>query len=252
MNKDCINFVSLGPGNPDMITLKSLKNLQESDVIFCPGTSVKRKCDNGLLTDIKPCTDSTYISRAKDFLTSIGIQEERISVFIVPMEKEREQTMKIYRETAEKAIEEFDRGKKVSITVEGDASIYASIHYMMDYLSTKGIPVKQFCGIPSFIAATEPAMLHLISQEERMVVIPGNASEKELENYIVSNHVPVIMKLSRCKEAILKLIDSHPEYKYYYFENIANTDGKDFFTTEIDIIKKRQFPYFSLMIIRKE
>ena len=31
-------FVSLGPGDPELITLKSLKALQAADVIFCPAT----------------------------------------------------------------------------------------------------------------------------------------------------------------------------------------------------------------------
>ena len=35
---DSIYFVSLGPGDPELITVKGLKRLQQSDVIFCPAT----------------------------------------------------------------------------------------------------------------------------------------------------------------------------------------------------------------------
>ena len=35
-----IHFVSLGPGDPELITLKGLKTLQKADIIYCPATQV--------------------------------------------------------------------------------------------------------------------------------------------------------------------------------------------------------------------
>ena len=37
-----IHFVSLGPGDPELITLKGLKTLQKADIIYCPATQGKR------------------------------------------------------------------------------------------------------------------------------------------------------------------------------------------------------------------
>ena len=51
-----IHFVSLGPGDPELITLKGLKTLQKADIIYCPATQGK----HGL------------ISRATDILKAIG------------------------------------------------------------------------------------------------------------------------------------------------------------------------------------
>ena len=57
-------------------------------------------------------------------------------------------------------------GKRLAVAVEGDAGIYASVHYVLDLLEENGIPVEQLPGIPSFIAAEAAAKLHLISQKE--------------------------------------------------------------------------------------
>ena len=54
----------------------------------------------------------------------------------------------------------------MAVAVEGDAGIYASVHYVLDLLEENGIPVEQLPGIPSFIAAEAAAKLHLISQKK--------------------------------------------------------------------------------------
>ena len=54
----------------------------------------------------------------------------------------------------------------------------------LDLLEENGIPVEQLPGIPSFIAAEAAAKLHLISQKERLVIIPGNITSDELDMYL--------------------------------------------------------------------
>ena len=68
-----IHFVSLGPGDPELITLKGLKTLQKADIIYCPATQGK----HGI------------ISRATDILKAIEVDESLIHPFILPMSKER-------------------------------------------------------------------------------------------------------------------------------------------------------------------
>ena len=125
----------------------------------------------------------------------------------------------------------------MAVAVEGDAGIYASVHYVLDLLEENGIPVEQLPGIPSFIAAEAAAKLHLISQKERLVIIPGNITSDELDMYLSHHHVPVIMKLS-------------PQYSYHYFENISTAE--EYHSSHQAELKRRVFPYFSLMIIFNE
>ena len=66
-----IHFVSLGPGDPELITLKGLKTLQKADIIYCPATQGK----HGI------------ISRATDILKAIEVDESLIHPFILPDRK---------------------------------------------------------------------------------------------------------------------------------------------------------------------
>ena len=77
-----IHFVSLGPGDPELITLKGLKTLQKADIIYCPATQGK----HGI------------ISRATDILKAIEVDESLIHPFILPMSKERADALNAYNE----------------------------------------------------------------------------------------------------------------------------------------------------------
>ena len=119
-----------------------------------------------------------------------------------------------------------------------------------DKLREDGIPVEQIAGIPAFIASGAMAGMHIVSQEERLIILPGLVTTKELEDYLKQQTVVVIMKLSQCVEEVHQCINSHPEYQYHYFENVGTPEEK--YINDSKRIATIRFPYFSLLIIRTE
>ena len=73
--------ISLGPGDPELITLKALKALNAVDVIFCPGT----KSGEGRMK-----------SRALDILRQLEVDETKIRLFQVPMSRDRQEALCAY------------------------------------------------------------------------------------------------------------------------------------------------------------
>ena len=226
-------FVSLGPGEPDLITLKGLKALQNADCIFCPETRT---------------TSGQIFSRAADILHALDIPDTTLSRFELPMSKNREQAFSAYDKVYNEAFLLHQNNKKVCIVAEGDAGFYSSVHYIFEKLQADNIPVQHIAGIPAFIAAGACAGLHIASQEERLTVIPGIITAEEIETYMEEKTTIVIMKLSQCTEEIHRCIHLHPEYNYHYFENIGTEKEK--FLHDIELISALSFPYFSLLIIR--
>lgn len=149
-----IHFVSLGPGDPELITLKGLKTLQKADIIYCPATQGK----HGI------------ISRATDILKAIEVDESLIHPFILPMSKERTDALNAYNELFLDAQAEYLKGKQIVIVAEGDAGFYSSIQYVYDKFEEAGIPVDQIAGIPAFIAAGALATGFVIGKASRMEV----------------------------------------------------------------------------------
>ena len=129
-------FVSLGPGEPDLITLKGLKALQNADCIFCPETRT---------------TNGRTSSRAADILHALDIPDTALSRFALPMNKKREQAFAVYDKVYGEASLLHKENKKVCIVAEGDAGFYSSVHYIYEKLQARNIPVQHIAGIPAFM-----------------------------------------------------------------------------------------------------
>jgi precorrin-2/cobalt-factor-2 C20-methyltransferase len=235
MGNNPVVFVSLGPAEAELITLKGYRILQQADTILCPATTTKK---------------GGVSSRAADILRKLAIEEDRISLFPLPMSKDRSMAMQVYNRMCDVATEYNRAGRRVVVVAEGDAGFYSSVHYVFDKLHGAGIPVSSVPGIPAFIACGAVGGLHVVQQEERLMVIPGNANAGELIRLLESEMTVVIMKLSQCAAEIRKFISQTPAaYHYHYFENVGTKE--EYYTHSADELLDRTFPYFSLMIIRK-
>lgn len=228
-----IHFVSLGPGEPELITVKGLKILQQADLIYYPATAGK---------------EGKTASRAADILLTLGIAPSALRPFFLPMHIDRTKAWKAYDGLFTEVSAAYGEARKIVIVAEGDAGFYSSIQYIYDRLEASGIEVKRIAGIPAFIAAGAWAGLHIVKQTERLMVIPGRISAEELEEKMKEGYVIVIMKLSSCIEAVHACIEKHPERCYHYFENVGTED--EYYTCDPAVVSQKQFPYFSLMIIQ--
>lgn len=229
--KTHVTFLSLGPGDPELMTLKAVRTLREADIVVVPVT------EN---------SDGTTKSRAADIIGE-WCATDKMQRYVLPMQRNREAVMQVYDRICREVAEWYQNDKKVVVVVEGDVSIYASIHYVLDQLLKKNIPVTQEPGIPSFIATAASAGLSLISQKQRLVVLPGDADIAELRRLLTSGHVVVVMKLSQCQQVLKDYLLQFPATVCHYFENVGTAEA--FHTTACDEILSRQMPYFSLCIL---
>lgn len=230
-----ITFVSLGPGEADLITLKGLKALQIVDCIFYPATIVK---------------EDAISSRALDIMKELNIDIKKTIPFHVPMSKDRSLAIAAYNKVAQEAEQQYHKGLKVAIVAEGDAGFYSSIHYIFDTLTALNIPVEHIAGIPAFIASGALAGIHIVKQEEELNVIPGIINAKDLIHKIESGKISVIMKVSQCQDAVKECIATIPTATFHYFENVG-VKNKEYYTCDTQEIIDRKFPYFSLMIVHQ-
>ena len=231
-----ITFVSLGPGDPELITLKGLKALQRADSIFCPSTVLS----NGKTS-----------SRAMDILLQLGIEQQKISLFDIPMSKNRSLAIESYGNIASAIARQQKSGQHIAVTAEGDAGFYSTVYYISEYLQAENIPVSRVAGVPAFIACGTLANLHIVKQEEELHIVPGKLLPEELKQKLEDGNPVVIMKASQCEPAVKEAMKTVPNAVFHYFEN-AGIAGKEFYTSCKDEIMNRQFPYFSLIIIKNK
>lgn len=228
MKRFPIQLVSLGTGDPELITIKALKALQAADCIFCPETQ-----SGG--------------SRSADIVLQLDIPKAAIHRFPLPMSKQREKALAAYYDVASQAAQLQGEGRKVCIVAEGDAGLYSSVHYVIERLQAMRLPVEQIAGIPAFVAAGAHDRLHIVKQEERLTIIPGTATEDDLERLVSKGGTVVIMKLSQCATAVKSFIRQHPDHQYHYYECLGTAE--EVCLNDTTLIAVRQFPYFSMLMV---
>lgn len=231
---DVVTIVSLGPGDPELITLKGLKILQKADYIFCPYTY--------LSGDMK-------ISRAQDILTALDIDNAKIIPFKVSMSENRSEAVEVYKDIALQIEDAYKLGYKIAITAEGDAGIYSSSYYINEILTTKNIPVERIAGIPAFIACAASHNIPVSKQRETIGVITHFSSVEELKFKTEEYDTLILMKTSQYESVIKDAIKSFVNMTFHYFEN-SGVSEKEFYSTNREEILERKFPYFSLIIIQ--
>lgn len=222
-----VNIVSLGPGDPDQITLNSYRRLQSSDYIFCPKI-------NG-------------VSRAADILCSLSIESSKIILYDLSMDLDRSHAMSQYRDIAHEIEKLLKQDLSISVTAEGDCSIYSSTKYISDILLERGIPVESCAGIPSFLAAASLANLHIAKLNRSLIIIPGYIDYDNFKNHIINGDSVVIMKLSRLSKDVIGRISQMDKIELHYFENIGLPN--QFYSNDREIICNRESLYFSLLIV---
>lgn len=228
-----IYFVSLGPGDPELITLQSLRLLERADMIYTP---------------VAIAPTGRRSSKAEEIMLSLGIRPSALALYDLPMSKQRDGAQAAYRGVADDIIARLEAGYTgtIAVVAEGDSGFYSSSAYIGDYLLEHGVPIRQLAGVPAFIACNALISGQLVQLEEQLRVIPGEATRAEWDEAWQSPHTIVVMKGSLCQEEILSAMRTYPERRWHYLEFVGQ--AREYYSTDVEAISQRQFPYFCIII----
>lgn len=221
--------IGLGPGDPELITLKAMKALNEADIIFYPASSVK---------------GDKVKSFSLKILEQLSVEAECKPLEIPMTGKNRELR---YREVYELVKSEIEKGKNVVVVNEGDVLFYSTFGYLFRIAREEGIPCHVIPGIPAFIAAGATGEQPLVEGSSGFNLI---ARPRSFEHIGGSLHnqpeaTLVVMKM--------KVLDGWYDFlrdcnhSFLYVEKAGTPD--EFVTTKAEDLKNRDIPYFSVIII---
>lgn len=146
--------VGVGPGDPELITLKAVHTLERCPVIAAPQT----KSGEMLALDI---------ARGAVDLTGKAILPLTFTMSQDPA------VLQASHEAAADAIQaHLDRGEDVAMPNLGDVSIYATWGYLMELLNCRGYETVMIPGVPSFCAAAARLNATLVSWGSPLHIIP--------------------------------------------------------------------------------
>ena len=177
--------VGIGPGDPELLTLKAVRTLEACPVIAAPQT----KSGGMLALDIAQ--------------QAVDLSRKELLPLYFSMSRDPAVLAAAREEAAQAVRERLDTGLDVAMLNLGDVSIYATCSYLMDILDRQGYRTVMIPGVPSFCAVAARLGVSLTEMNSPLHIAPGSS---DLDATLDLPGTKVLMKSGRQLPAVLKAL----------------------------------------------
>jgi precorrin-2/cobalt-factor-2 C20-methyltransferase len=224
--------VSLGPGDPGLITVKGWQLLQRVDKIYYPGSLLP---------------GGSTKSYALTILQQLGLNEKELCPVLLSMDGDRTHNLSAYEAAFKQIKADYENGMQVAYVCEGDITFYSTFAYILHHINAMQLPVEIIAGVPCFLLASATHHQPLAVLQERIAIVPLPESQAQLEHYLTSFHTVVLIKVRNALSFIEPLIAAGKAVMLYA-EKLGTAE--QFISTETGELAQRDLPYFSLIILK--
>jgi precorrin-2/cobalt-factor-2 C20-methyltransferase len=225
--------ISVGTGDPELITVKGLRLLQQAEVVAFPaGVGNNLGVAEAIVTPwLKP-------QQTKLALHFPYVRDERV-------------LLSAWQEAAARIWNYLKDGCNVAFACEGDISFYSTFNYLDRTLHQLHPQAKseRIPGICSPLAAASALELPLTERNQKLMVLPALYNLEELEAALDVSDVVVLMKLNSVYDRIWKLLQKHNLLDRTSIVERATAINQVIYRDLTDI-PHLDLPYFSLLIIQ--
>lgn len=222
--------LGVGPGDPELLTIKALRLIQESDVIAVPGN--------------KP-EDSVAYEIVKGVFPEIN--RKRLLPIAMPMTKDPAVLEANHNKGADDIETCLKEGQQVAFLTLGDPTVYSTYLYVHKRICERGYEAEIISGITSFCAVAARLNMGLVEMAEPLHVIPATYKAEEMDQVLKLPGTKVLMKAGRKLESVRESILRSGQ-QAVMIENCGMPSEKVYKNAE-EI--PRQAGYYSLIIVKE-
>jgi len=183
--------IGVGPGDPELLTLKAVNVIREVDVIIAPKTEKKE--------------DSLALSIARPYLKdNVEIVKQ-----VFPMVVNFEQSPDAWESNKNEILALLQVGKKVAFLTLGDPMFYSTYIYVFRLLENCGYEIETIPGIPAFCAIGSKLGYPLVEGNDILSIIPATASEEKVKDVIAVTDNVVMMKVYKNFPEMVDVLTKH-------------------------------------------
>ncbi|UDQ98719.1 precorrin-2 C(20)-methyltransferase [Lentisphaerota bacterium WC36G] len=229
--------IGLGPGDPELITLKAVKILQECDVIFYVVSKQSSRSVSGNIINSLP-----------------GVRGEKVQLTFTMKNNTR------YKQIANNAnlIKDYlDAGKNCVFATIGDPLTYSTYGYILEELKNyynKKLLIQTVPGVNSWSAVAAEQNKVLVKDTEKLAICPEYIADGEIDSDLLKQlDTVVFLKTFKSRQRIvdqLKKENLTDQYEITYGSNIGLKN--QFISSDLSKIAQRKNEYLALIINRKK
>lgn len=232
--KGKIYGIGVGPGDPELLTLKAYRVLKNVDILCVPKSRAEK--------------DSLALSIAR------GVVDRDFEVLelLFPMTHDKQTLQEHWDKATGQMAEKAREGKSLAFITIGDPMFYSTYAYVLERIKKfyQDISIETIPGITAFAACSSFINEPLTEGDEKLIVIPAaygiSAIREALENY----ENVVLMKVNRMFDEVAALLaELGLMGNAVYISRCGYED--QFYTTDIQGQVGRDKDYMSIVIVRK-
>jgi precorrin-2 C20-methyltransferase / precorrin-3B C17-methyltransferase len=227
--------VGLGPGDPELVTVKAARIIEHADVIAYHQGPRKRSNARRIAD---PYVRAGVVEELLEYPVTTGITEHPGGYAGAMAD--------FYERCATTLAAHLEQGRDVVVLAEGDPLFYGSYMYVHDRLGER-FETEVVPGVPAFAAATAALGAPLARQADVLTVLQGTMPRPELARRLADTDAAIIMKLGRTfPDVRAALAEAGRLEGAWYVERASMAEGRWLPVSEVDAA---EVPYFSLIVL---
>ena len=233
--------IGVGPGDPDLLTVKAVKAIQSADTIMCPASNEDRP--SIALSVVTPLIDKS--------------KNQEIIKLIFPMTKDKDVLEKHWKENAKIMADKVLSGKNVVYLTVGDPYLYSTWIYMHREIEANHpeMKVSVIPGIVSMFTFASKVGISIAEGAEKVAIIPSCYDMSSVKEIAKNSEVLVFLKDGRYFDQVIELLreSGFPDDSIFAIGQDLGTDH--------DIIRKMKLgevyddtlttKYFSILVVKR-
>lgn len=225
--------IGVGPGDPELLTLKAVRLIRECEVLAVPGLKKEETMAYQIVRQAVP------EAAGKECLA-----------LDMPMTKNREKLERSHKKAFLTLKQALDQGRNIAFLTLGDPCIYSTYSYMHQMAGEAGYETEIVSGIPSFCAVSAKLNQGLVEQSQMLHIIPSTYG---VEEGMRLSGTKVLMKVGKKLGTVRERIQEEtPQEREQHIAMIENCGMKnEHIYRGIEEIPE-QAGYYSLMIVKEQ
>lgn len=210
--------VGVGPGDPELMTLKAVRLIRENEIIAVPGENVRETVAYKIAVQAAP-----------------ELADKKLLPIHMPMTHDQDEMRRWHEKGASELESHLDQGNHVVFLTLGDPTIYSTFTYLQKIVESHGYETRLVSGITSFCAAAARVNIPLVEWNEQLHIVPAvHQLETELEqpgNYVLMksgrkmNQVKSVLAKSGRNVSMVENCGMENEHVYTSTDEIPDDAG---------------------------